>query len=215
MPNCLASSSMPNRSVSCRRGRQWSRSAGAMCMEWGQSRMPTCSWRARHLMLSNWASDSPSGRRTRRPAGGCSSRRSRPRPTWRRRSWNWSELGVADYYAIEAAGPMHNAISLGMFSTEEAANSFLIGLRARGVKSARVGEREHRRAFLVREPDAQTAARLRRNQERLSRHRAQDAGLPGQRLGIALIRVVSPILFDADKRGRWHDWPGASCRSRH
>lgn len=69
-------------------------------------------------------------------------------------------LGVADYYAIEAAGPMHNAISLGMFSTEETANSFLIGLRARGVKSARVGEREHRRAFLVREPDAQTAARL-------------------------------------------------------
>jgi hypothetical protein len=55
---------------------------------------------------------------------------------------------------------MRNAISLGMFSTEETANSFLAGLRDRGVHSARVGEREHRHTFLVREPDAQTAARL-------------------------------------------------------
>ena len=69
-------------------------------------------------------------------------------------------LGVKEYYTIEAAGPMRNAVSLGMFSTEEGANNFLAGLRAKGVRSARVAEREHRRAFVVREPDAQTAARL-------------------------------------------------------
>jgi hypothetical protein len=72
-------------------------------------------------------------------------------------------LGVTDYYVVEGEGPMRNAISLGIFRSEEAANDFLRGLQARGVRSARVGAREHRvtqTAFLLRDPSPQVSAQL-------------------------------------------------------
>jgi hypothetical protein len=56
-----------------------------------------------------------------------------------------------------------NAISLGVFSSEEAANRFLASLDAKGVKGAEAGPfaRELREiAMLVREPDTETVARL-------------------------------------------------------
>ena len=56
-----------------------------------------------------------------------------------------------------------NAISLGVFSTEEAARRFLTGLEARGVRGAEAGgfTRELRElTFLVKEPDTETVARL-------------------------------------------------------
>jgi len=68
-------------------------------------------------------------------------------------------LGLREHYIVES-GPMRNAVSLGMFSTEDAANTFLEAQRERGVRSARVGKREHRHVFRVREPDAPVAARL-------------------------------------------------------
>jgi hypothetical protein len=73
------------------------------------------------------------------------------------------DLGVDEYFAVENGGEMRNAISLGIFKTEEAASNFLSELQAKGVRSARVGQREHRvtqSAFLVREPDAQISARM-------------------------------------------------------
>ena len=71
--------------------------------------------------------------------------------------------GVQEYYAVEALGSMKNAISLGIFKTEDAANKFLDSLKQKGVRSARVGSREHRvtqTAFLVREPDVAVTAKL-------------------------------------------------------
>lgn len=56
-----------------------------------------------------------------------------------------------------------NAISLGVFSTEEAARRFLASLEARGVKGAEVGAfaREVRETgFLIRDPDTDMVARL-------------------------------------------------------
>ncbi len=56
-----------------------------------------------------------------------------------------------------------NAISLGIFSTEEAGRRFLAALEAKGVKSAVLGpfQKEVRDvALLVREPDTETVARL-------------------------------------------------------
>ena len=56
-----------------------------------------------------------------------------------------------------------NAISLGVFSSEEAARRFLASLEAKGVKGAEAGAfaRELREiAMLVREPDTETVARL-------------------------------------------------------
>ena len=58
---------------------------------------------------------------------------------------------------------MRNAISLGIFRSEEAANEFLRRLRERGVLAARVGSREHRvtqTAFLLREADPRVSAQL-------------------------------------------------------
>jgi hypothetical protein len=56
-----------------------------------------------------------------------------------------------------------NAISLGVFSTEEAARRFLSTLEAKGVKGAEVGAfvKELREiAMLVKDPDTETVARL-------------------------------------------------------
>jgi hypothetical protein len=73
------------------------------------------------------------------------------------------ELGVAEYQVIEVPGATPFAISLGIFRTEEAASSFLESLRQKGVRSARVGNREQRltmTAVRVRDPDTQISARL-------------------------------------------------------
>jgi SPOR domain len=72
-------------------------------------------------------------------------------------------LGIKDYYAVEGQGTMRNAVSLGIFKTEEAANSYLEGLQQKGVRSARVGKREHRvtqTAFVVRAPEVAVTAKL-------------------------------------------------------
>jgi len=56
-----------------------------------------------------------------------------------------------------------NAISLGVFSTEEAARRFLSALEAKGVRGAEAGAfaKELRElSFLVKEPDTETVARL-------------------------------------------------------
>jgi hypothetical protein len=74
-----------------------------------------------------------------------------------------SEQGVDEYFAVESGGEMRNAISLGIFKSEEAANKYLETLRDKGVRSAQVGPREHRvtqTAFLVRSPDPATSARM-------------------------------------------------------
>ena len=49
-------------------------------------------------------------------------------------------LGLTDYYILND-GPQKNAISLGIFKSEEAANSYHQSIRTRGVNSARVGPR--------------------------------------------------------------------------
>lgn len=49
--------------------------------------------------------------------------------------------GVTDYFVIQDAGEWLNAISLGVFKSQESAQSFLQGLRGKGVNSAKMGER--------------------------------------------------------------------------
>lgn len=49
--------------------------------------------------------------------------------------------GVQEYFVVTEAGVWHNAISLGVFKTQEAAQGFLDSLRTKGVISAQVGER--------------------------------------------------------------------------
>jgi sporulation related protein len=73
------------------------------------------------------------------------------------------KLGIEEYYAVESQGPMRNAISLGIFRTEEAASAYLERLRDKGVRSARAGSREHRvtqTVLVVHEPDVALTAKL-------------------------------------------------------
>jgi SPOR domain len=74
-----------------------------------------------------------------------------------------TELGVDEYFTVENGEEMRNAISLGIFRSEEAANNYLQTLRDKGVRSAQVGRRDHRvtqTAFLVRNPDPAISARM-------------------------------------------------------
>jgi hypothetical protein len=72
-------------------------------------------------------------------------------------------LGVKDYYIVQDSGKWLNAVSLGVFKTEEAAQSYLQGLQKQGVKSAVVGERQSKLKFTVfvfRNPDAMLTAKV-------------------------------------------------------
>jgi hypothetical protein len=51
-------------------------------------------------------------------------------------------LGVDDYFIVQEEGPSRWAVSLGIFSSEQAAQSRLEALKGRGVRSAQVGARE-------------------------------------------------------------------------
>jgi hypothetical protein len=71
-------------------------------------------------------------------------------------------LGVTEF-VVQDSGQWRNAISLGIFRTDEGAQAFLAGLKQRGVRSAIVTRRENflrQVVFHVREPSEATVARL-------------------------------------------------------
>lgn len=71
--------------------------------------------------------------------------------------------GVQDYYVVQEPGPWRNAISLGIFKSEETARSMAAKLRASGLQDVAYERREHilkQIAYFVREPDAAVVARL-------------------------------------------------------
>jgi hypothetical protein len=73
------------------------------------------------------------------------------------------ELGITDYFVVQEAGLWMNAISLGVFKTEEAANNYLAELNKRGLNIGKVGERASRLKFTVfvfRHMDAAGVAQL-------------------------------------------------------
>lgn len=50
-------------------------------------------------------------------------------------------LGIKEYFIVQESGSFRHAISLGVFKTEETAQNYLNELHAKGVSSARIGER--------------------------------------------------------------------------
>lgn len=58
-----------------------------------------------------------------------------------RKASELKRLAVPEFFIVQEAGANRFAISLGIFSSEEAANERLNELREKGVRSARVGER--------------------------------------------------------------------------
>jgi len=72
-------------------------------------------------------------------------------------------LGVDEYFVVPDDPKWRNAISLGVFKTEEAAKARLDVLRAKGVKTATSGARETQLSktyFQVREANATVTAKL-------------------------------------------------------
>ncbi|MFA6203979.1 MAG: SPOR domain-containing protein [Gallionella sp.] len=57
--------------------------------------------------------------------------------------------GVTDFFVVQEAGEWQNAISLGLFKTREAAQSFIEGLRKKGVNSAKMGERSSKSKTVI------------------------------------------------------------------
>ncbi|MFZ5523052.1 MAG: SPOR domain-containing protein [Pseudomonadota bacterium] len=57
--------------------------------------------------------------------------------------------GIEEYFIVQDADPWRNAISLGVFKTQEAAENFLDVLRAKDVRTARVGARAGRQKATI------------------------------------------------------------------
>ncbi len=58
-----------------------------------------------------------------------------------RKSGELKRMGAPEFFVVQEAGPYRWAISLGIFSSEQAAGERLDALREKGVKSARVARR--------------------------------------------------------------------------
>jgi len=72
-------------------------------------------------------------------------------------------FGVEEYFVVQEAGKWQNAISLGLFKTEDAAQNFLDSIKAKGVKSAMVGERVGKQMvtiFVLKNPDTALTAKM-------------------------------------------------------
>ena len=73
------------------------------------------------------------------------------------------KLGVEEFFVVQDDPDFRFAISLGVFKSRDAARSRLAELRAKGVRTARIGEREtqvQKVFFTVREVSEPVAARL-------------------------------------------------------
>lgn len=73
------------------------------------------------------------------------------------------KLGIHEYFIVSEKGKWQNAISLGIFKAEDVARHFLDHLKAKGVRSAVMGERQTRLKFIVfvlKNPDASTLSNL-------------------------------------------------------
>lgn len=72
-------------------------------------------------------------------------------------------LDVNEFFVVREPGEWLNSISLGVFTTEEAAQNFLGKLRKKGVRTARVGKRASKHvltSFIINNPDAKLTAKL-------------------------------------------------------
>lgn len=71
--------------------------------------------------------------------------------------------GVEEFFVLQEAGPWLNAISLGVFKTQEAAQKFVDALRAKDVRSAQIGERASKlkaTIFVLQNVDSAVSSKL-------------------------------------------------------
>ena len=76
-----------------------------------------------------------------------------------------------EHFIVQEPGKWHNAISLGVFKTDEAAHKFLDSLKAKAIKTALVGERKSKlkfTVFMLRELDVAAIAKIKTMQNEFS-----------------------------------------------
>jgi len=86
------------------------------------------------------------------------------RATAQKKAGELKALGVGEYFVVQDEGPVRWSISLGVFTTEDAAKSRLEALKAKGVRSAQIGKRETQVTkvwYQIRNVEAPLQARLR------------------------------------------------------
>lgn len=74
-----------------------------------------------------------------------------------------NKLGVKDHFVVQEEGEWLNAISLGVFKSEAAAQKYLDSIQTLGVRSAKVGERMSKlkfAVFVLKGVDAATAGKI-------------------------------------------------------
>jgi hypothetical protein len=84
------------------------------------------------------------------------------RPLAERKVAELRALGLTDYFILND-GPQKNAISLGIFKTEEAAGKYHDAIKTRGVNSARIGPRAQtigQTTLVLRDPQPAQAERV-------------------------------------------------------
>ena len=72
-------------------------------------------------------------------------------------------LGIGEYFLMQDNSPWRNAISLGVFKSEELARNYLAKIQAKGVKAAVIGERNlqvKRTLFQIRDAGGELANKL-------------------------------------------------------
>jgi hypothetical protein len=98
---------------------------------------------------------------------------------------NLKELGITDYSIVPEPPQWRNAISLGIFRTEESARALLAEVKKKGVSEVGVERRERffqQVTYYVREPDEAAVARL--------------AALRGRVAGSEVKAVACPAQFE-------------------
>ena len=77
-------------------------------------------------------------------------------------------LGIKEYFVVQNTGQWLNAISLGVFKTQDAAENFLHILNGKGVRTAKVGKRASKLKtilFVLNKVDGETEAKMKEMQK--------------------------------------------------
>jgi len=137
--------------------------AAAACLEWGSFGPADASRAAKELepldlgaRLAQYRGEETAGWWVHMPPQG-------NRANAQKKAVELRKLGVRDFFVVQDAGPTQWALSLGVFSTAEAAKAHLAALLEKGVRSAVISPRETRVPkvwFQVRDADTALQAKL-------------------------------------------------------
>jgi hypothetical protein len=139
------------------------RAAPAACLEWGLFAGPQAARAEGALAALELSEGSVARSVSEAPAYWIYVPPLKTRAEVERKIGELKALGVNEFFVVQEPAPWRNAISLGLFRSEEAAKARFGELQQRGVRTALLERREgvlKQVAFVVREPDEATVKKL-------------------------------------------------------